>query len=225
MSPMASDDRPGFSDRLSAMRAGFTATRKADRKFLPLVIGVPLVVAAVVVVATLLLGLHPALAAVLGVLFALLVALAVFGRRASAAQVAAIEGQPGAAAAILNAMRGAWIVTPAVAFTRKQDFVHRAVGPPGIVLVGEGAPSRVAQMLKQEKRKLTKVAGPAAVHEVSVGTAEGQIALSGLQRHLMRLPRSIKPKQVGPLNTRLTAVQQPDVPLPKGPMPTSRKQR
>jgi hypothetical protein len=36
-----------------------------------------------------------------------------------------VEGQLGAAAAILNNMRGDWRVTPAIGFTRDQDLVHR----------------------------------------------------------------------------------------------------
>ena len=122
-------------------------------------------------------------------------------------------------------MRGAWITTPTVAFTRKQDFVHRAVGPPGVVLVGEGSPSRVKQMLKQEKRKLARVVGDVALHEVFVGRGDGEVPLGKLRAHIMKLPRSIKPKQVGPLNTKLDTVQQADIPLPKGPMNFSRKPR
>ena len=36
-----------------------------------------------------------------------------------------------------DAARG-WKIDPVVGFTKQQDIVHRVVGPPGIVLVGEG---------------------------------------------------------------------------------------
>ena len=224
MQGMRKPDLSKFTQRLVAMRQGFVATKQADPKFLPLFIGVPIVVFGLVGGIFLALGM-PIMAVVFALLFALLSMLLVFGRRATAAQINAIEGQPGAAAAVLNQMRGAWITTPGVAFTRKQDFVHRAVGPPGVVLIGEGSSARVTQMLKQEKRKLARVVGDVALHEVAVGNGEGQVPLRKLRNHIMKLPRSIKPKQVGPLNTKLSSVQQPDVPLPKGPLPFSRKQR
>ena len=44
-------------------------------------------------------------------------------------------------------------VKPAVAFTRNQDLVHRVISRAGIVLVGEGNPSRVKQLLNTEKTK------------------------------------------------------------------------
>src|ERR1035437_9119103 len=80
---------------------------------------------------------------VLGSGLATLVILVVlFGRFAQSAQYSAIEGQPGAAAAVLENMRGNWTVTPAIAANRNMDVVHRAVGKPGVILVGEGSPTR-----------------------------------------------------------------------------------
>ena len=54
-----------------------------------------------------------------------------------------MEGQPGAAAAALRMLRRGWKTDPAIAFTKQQDVVHRVVGPPGIVLIGEGNPNRL----------------------------------------------------------------------------------
>jgi hypothetical protein len=52
-----------------------------------------------------------------------------------------------------------------------------------------------------------------------VGDGEGQIALKSLQRHLMKLPRNIKPAKVNDLDRKLKAMA-PALPIPKGPMPT-----
>lgn len=225
MPNMSTDEaKPTFRQRLSTMGAAFKATREADSRFLPLVLGIPMAVLAVCVLVGALTGaLWIGVGA--GVMLALSAALIVFGRLASATQLRAIEGQPGAAAAVLQTMRGAWIVTPAAAFTRKQDFVHRVVGRPGVVLVGEGSPARVAQMLKQEHRKVARAAGEVPVHEVSVGNREGQVPLSKLHTHVARLPRSMKARQVGPLDTRLAALGSQDMPLPKGPLPHMKKRR
>jgi hypothetical protein len=57
-----------------------------------------------------------------------------------------------------------------------------------------------------------------------VGTGEGQVQLSGLRLHVMKLPRAIKTKEIGPLERRLQAVGA-ELPLPKGPMPNVRRPR
>lgn len=220
---MASDRIAAFTDRLRQLRQAFTNTREVDPKLVPLIVGVPLVVLAVVLAVGWAVFDSPISGAIFGVLFAVLAGLVVFGRRASKAMFVTIEGQPGAAAAVLQSMRGKWRVTPAVAFTRKQDFVHRAVGPPGVVLVGEGTPARVRSLLRQEARKAARVVGDTPVHEVSVGDGEGQVPLSKLQAHLTRLKRSVRTRDLPELDKRLRAVGDRDVPLPKGPLPRGKR--
>ncbi len=44
-------------------------------------------------------------------------------------------------------LRRGWKTDPAMAFTKQQDIVHRVVGPPGIVLIGEGNPARLRSQL------------------------------------------------------------------------------
>ena len=78
-----------------------------------------------------------------GVLIGSLFTMIIFGRRAQRAALAQIEGQPGAAAAALGLLRRGWQTDPAIGFTKQQDLVHRLVGPPGIVLIGEGNPNRL----------------------------------------------------------------------------------
>ena len=207
--------------RLAQLRLAFVQTKAVDPKLVPLLLAVCLGVLAVCVLVGVLTG-HPVLGTVFGVVFALLAGLLIFGRRTSVAALGAIEGKPGAAAAVLQSSRG-WRVTPAVAFSRKQDFVHRAVGRPGVVLVGEGAPARVASLLKQEQRRITRVVGDTPVHEISVGNGDGQVPLRNLQAHITRLPRRLKPAEVSSLNTKLNALADNDLPMPKGPMPRMKR--
>jgi hypothetical protein len=210
-------------DRLATLRTAFVTTRRSDPRFLPYLLAAllgPLVVGLVVglVFGTLV------FAGVIGFIVGLTAALVVFGRRAQAAQLASIEGQPGAAASVLQSMRrGTWRITPAVAATRKQDLVHLAVGKPGVVVVGEGSPARVKQLLQQEKRKVARVAGDTPVHELSVGNADGQVPLRKVQYQLARMPRAIKPKQVGELDTKLKALGDTSPPMPKGPVPRGKQ--
>jgi hypothetical protein len=156
----------------------------------------------------------------LGVLGGALAAMITFGRFAQTAQYAAIEGQPGAAAAILQTMRGGWTVTPAVAANRNMDVVHRAVGKPGVVLVGEGSPNRLPSLLAAEKKRVSRVAYDVPIYDMQVGSEEGQIPVKQLQRKIMRLPRNLKGQAVAELNFRLKALPA-SLQAPKGPMPKS----
>ncbi len=87
------------------------------------------------------------LAVIGGVLLGVLGVLVIFGRRAQAAAYDRMHGQPGAAASALTMLRRGWKTDPMVAFNRQQDVVHRVIGPPGIVLVGEGNPTRLRGLL------------------------------------------------------------------------------
>src|SRR6202012_5233263 len=117
----------------------------------------------------------------LGVLGGILVSVFLFGRFAQAAQYSTIEGQPGAAAAVLQSMRGNWTGTPAIAANRNMDVVHRAVGGPGVVLVGEGSPNRLPSLLAAGKKRVTRGAVDVPVFDFQVGDGEGQGPLSRLQ--------------------------------------------
>jgi hypothetical protein len=165
------------------------------------------------------------IAGVGGLLLGLLLALIVFGRRAQKAAYGQMEGQPGAAAAALQMLKRGWKTDPAIAFTRQQDVVHRVVGPPGIVLIGEGNPHRVRQLMTSERRKHERVAADIKIHEVVCGNGEGQVPLPKLTRHVTKLGRQVKPAEMTDILNRLKALDaaRPNIPLPKGPVPTSMK--
>jgi hypothetical protein len=203
--------------RLKQLRMVAQLVNESNRKAIPIVVGSLVGVIAVFVIVGLLTG-SAAFLIPLGVLLGVLTAMILFGRFAQRAQYSAIEGQPGAAAAILQSMRGNWTVTPAVTGNRNMDVVHRAVGRPGVILVGEGNPSRVAGLLAAEKKRTARVAHEVPIFDFQVGDAEGQIPVSKLQRKVMRLPRTLKPAAVSDLNYRLKALQ-PSMQMPKGPMP------
>ncbi|WP_209020716.1 DUF4191 domain-containing protein [Nocardioides sp. 1609] len=160
-----------------------------------------------------------------GLLFGLLGMMVVFSRRAQRAAFNRLEGQLGAAARALTLLRRGWKTDEMVGFTKQQDMVHRVVGPPGIVLVGEGNPHRLKTLLASERRKHERVASETPIHEVVVGSGEGQVPLSKLVRHVQKLGRKVKPAEITDILNRLKALdaQRPKIPLPRGPMPTSMK--
>jgi uncharacterized protein DUF4191 len=208
--------------RLKQIRMVAGLIHKSNPKAMPIVFGSGLGVLVVLVVVGLLTGLAAFLIP-LGVLLGLLVALILFGRYSQAAQFSAIEGQPGAAAAILQNMRGNWTVTPGIAGNRSMDMVHRAVGRPGVILIGEGSPNRLASLLAAEKKRVARVAYEVPIFEFQIGNGEGQVPISKLQRKIMRLPRQLKPAAVSDINHRLKALQ-PTMQAPKGPIPRNVRQ-
>src|SRR4051794_9442275 len=210
--------KPSRRARAKQIKQAFDLTRANDPRLLPLLLAAFLGPLVLLIVVGVLLG-HPIYFGILGLLVGLVGGVAVFGRRMQKMQYSQVEGQPGAAAAVLQTMRGNWRVTPAVGFTREQDLVHRVVGLPGVILVGEGSPSRVRGLISTEKKKLGRFVGDTPLYDVAVGDGDGQIALKDLQRHLMKLPRNIKPAVVNELERKLKAMS-PGLPIPKGPMPT-----
>lgn len=156
----------------------------------------------------------------MGILTGLLAALIVFNLRTRSAMYTAIEGQLGAAAAVLEQMRGPWFVTPAVAINGKQDLVHRVVGRPGVVLVGEGAPQRVKGLLAQERKRLSRAVGDVPIHTLVVGDEEGCVPLRELQRRVTRLRGKVGRKEVAGLERRLKPLTR-SLPIPGGIDPTA----
>jgi len=158
-------------------------------------------------------------------LFGSLAAMIVFGRRAQKAAYAQMEGQPGAAAAALRMLRRGWKTDPVIAFNKQQDVVHRVVGPPGIVLIGEGNANRLRQLMTSERRKHERVVADAPIHEIVCGNGEGQVPLPKLVRHVSKLKRQVKPAEITDILGRLRALDanRSNIPLPKGPIPTSMK--
>lgn len=221
---MISRFRARVGERLGQIRLAFTTTRASDPRLVPYLLIAATVGLAVPLLAFTVIG-RPVSGAISGLFVAAAAAMIVLGLRTQRVAIARIEGQPGAALAVLQSLRGAWIVTPAVAFSGKQDLVHRVVGRPGVILVGEGRKARVQALLKQAARKTARVSGEVPVHELNVGTAEGQVQLSSLRNQVMKLPRAIKAKEVGPLDRRLHALGGADLPIPKGPIPQIRRPR
>jgi len=210
----AADDAPG---RLKQIRMVAGIIRKTNPKALPIVALTGIGILAIAVVIGILTG-TVAFLTPLGLLLGLSAAMFLFGRFAQSAQYATIAGQPGAAAAILQSMRGGWTVTPAIAANKNMDVVHRAVGKPGVVLVGEGSPNRLPALLAAEKKRVSRVAIDVPIYDLQVGDEEGQVPIRRLQRHMMKLPRNLKGPAVADLNFRLQALPQ-SLPIPKGPMP------
>jgi hypothetical protein len=219
------EKRAGRRETWRNVRQAFTLTRRNDPRLIPyLIIAGVLTAAVVYFVVSLFAG--PYLPIPIAVLAGAVVALLVFSRRAQTSMYSQAEGTPGAAAWVLqNNLRGDWRATPTVAGTSQLDAVHRLVGRPGVVLVGEGAPHRVRGLIAQEKKRVARVAGDTPIYDVIVGTDDGEVPLRRLNNHLFKLPRNLSKEQVSALDKRLQALGGGKPPLPGGPMPTGAKIR
>jgi hypothetical protein len=201
----------------------FKVTRKRDSRLVWWMLIAFLGVSAVVFSVLYLVGVLWPLALVMGLLLGAMLAMIVFGRRAQKAAFGEAEGQPGAAAWVLNNMRGNWRVTPAVAGNTQLDAVHRVLGRPGVILVAEGAEHRVKNLLSQEKKRVSRVVGDTPIYDVMVGNEANQIPLPKLQAHLVKLPQNITPAQVTTLEKRLQALGGTRAAMPHAPMPKGSK--
>jgi len=204
------------------IKQAYSLTRRNDPK-LPWVMLIAFVVTAGVIELVGILLSSPFLFLPLALIVGALTALIVFGRRAQGSAYRQVEGQPGAAAWVLEGMRGDWRVTSGVAGTPQMDAVHRVLGRPGIILVGEGVPGRVRGLLAQEKKKVARVVGDTPIYDIVVGDDEGQIPLRKLSAHVMKLPRNLTAAEVNSLGRRMSALGGPRMPVPGGPLPGGRQ--
>ena len=211
--------------RLKQIALVYQMTKKTDPRIGLILLGVFLVTALVAFGVFYLVPGGWVFDVITAVLFGVLAALVVFGRRAQKSQYAQIEGRTGAAAAVLSQLKRGWKVDPGIAFNRNQDLVHRVVGPPGIVLVGEGNPNRLKTLLSNERRKHERVASETPIYEIVAGDGEGAVPVPKLMRHVSKLGRNIKPAEMTDVLQRLRALDanRSNIPIPKGPVPTSMK--
>ena len=216
-------------ERRGQLWQAFQIQRKEDTRLLPYMVGAFVLIVVAAVVAGLFAGSTFTLVMLilLGIVLGALVAFIIFGRRAQKSVYRKAEGQTGAAAWALDNLRGKWRVTPGVAATGHFDAVHRVIGRPGVIFVGEGSPTRVKPLLAQEKKRTARLIGDTPIYDIVVGNGEGEVPLAKLERHLTKLPANITAKQMDSLESRLAALGSRMGPaaMPKGPMPNGAKMR
>lgn len=163
---------------------------------------------------------HPIYFTILGLLLGVLAGMFLLGRRAERAAYMNLEGQKGAAGAALSSIRRGWTIEqePVAAEARTQDMVFRALGRAGIVLVGDGPPTRVRKLLESERRKVARVAPNVPVHVFTVGDggSEGEVPLRKLASRVQRLKPQLTKQEVAAVQKRLKALGGIRPPVPQG---------
>ncbi|WP_297009339.1 DUF4191 domain-containing protein [uncultured Corynebacterium sp.] len=207
------------------MWQAFQLQRKRDKKLVPYMLLGLLVPVALLLLLSLVFGAWW-FNLVLGLLIGVVAAMVIFSRRLQAGVYDQIEGQPGAAAWALDNLRSGvgmkWITQAGVATNTHMDAVHRVVGTPGVVLVGEGSRSRLKPLMAQERRRLARIIGDTPIYDMYIGDGEDEVEVRKIQTALMKLPRNIKKNEVDGLNSRIDSIARlssREASLPKGPLP------
>lgn len=185
------------------------------------------VVLAVGTIIGLVLG-HVVPSLVVSIPFAALAAMIVLSRRGERAAFAQMEGQRGAAIGGLSALKRGWYYDqePVAADATKANdinssaMVFRALGRPGVVLLGEGPKHRVEKLFVKEKKKVTRVAPGVPVHTFIVGSGEGELAPRKIRMTLTKLRPELSKEEMAVVNKRLKSLPGLRQGIPAGVDPT-----
>ncbi len=228
-----SDQPEAKTGRIAQIRQAYKAIKNLDPRLGWWMLGAALLSAAVVIgIGALFGGFWVWYAVIMAIPTALLAAVVVMNRRGNTAMYRALEGQPGATGATLTGLgkRGWYAGQEPVAIegargTRPSDMVDaamvfRALGRPGIVLIGEGPTARVTKLLKQEEKKVSRVAPGVPVHLWVVGDGEGQVPIKKVSSKLTRMRPVLTKQETAVVNKRLKSLGGMRPPIPKGVDPT-----
>ncbi len=156
---------------------------------------------------------------VTGAFVGILTAMIIMNKQAEKVAFGQIDGRAGAVGAILqNGLKRGWRTSevPAAVNASTQEAVYRAIGPGGVVLIGEGTSrSRVSAMLESEKRKVAKVATGVPVHSIYVVGDETSTKLIKLVSTIYAHKRALNKTEVSVVFKRLETVGL-KLPIPKG---------
>ncbi|WP_296136078.1 DUF4191 domain-containing protein [uncultured Tessaracoccus sp.] len=145
----------------------------------------------------------------------------VLTRRAKRGTFKRYEGQAGSAEVALSMLpEKKWSFTPGITANRHMDVVHRALGPGGLILVGDGEPGRLKNMLASEKKKHDQILYGVQAQVIQMGNGTGQVPLDKLTDHIRKLPKQLTNQQIAETRARLRSLDamRPRAPIPKGPI-------
>lgn len=160
--------------------------------------------------------------------FAALAAMIMMSRRGERAAFAQMEGQRGASIGGLSALRRGWYYDqePVAADATKPSeintaaVVFRALGRPGVVLLGEGPKHRVDRLFVKETKKINRVAPGVTVHTFLVGSGEGELAPRKIRMTLTKLRPELSKEEMAVVHKRLKSLPGIRQGVPAGVDPT-----
>ena len=210
-----------MGDRVRVIRDNYRMAKQYDPK-LGWLLGGIVVVGAALFIALAVVTDNPFTWAIVGTAAVMVTVSVVFSRRAMKSAYKSIEGEPGAAVAVVqNMSKAGWGISAGVAVNKNQDLVHRAVGRPGVVLIGEGNSPALGSLMAAERKRTARFISDAPITEIVIGDGEGHVPIAKLDKYLRKMPKVLAPGEVTTLRKRLDALATAPLPVPKGPMPKS----
>lgn len=222
-------DTPQKTGRIAQIRDAYRAIKSIDPKLGQWMLLAALLTAAVIIGLGIWGGGFWILyAVVIAIPAAALAATLVMNRRGNNAMYAALEGKAGAVGAALQGIgRRGWyaalepVAVDAPRGTKANDMsgaamVFRALGRPGVVLIGEGPDARVLKLLKAEEKKASRVAPGVPIHLWTAGDAEGQVPVRKIAGKLTRMRPVLTKAEVSAVNKRLKSLGGMRPPIPAG---------
>ncbi|WP_029149999.1 DUF4191 family protein [Microbacterium indicum] len=160
---------------------------------------------------------------IFGIMLGLIASMLLLNRLATTAMYRQIDGMPGAGGHVVSNMLGRkWRgeEMPVAVNPKSQDAVYRAVGRGGVVLVGEGAPSRLDRLVKKEKATALRITHSSVpVNVFYVGHDEGQVEIKNLAKAIKKLPNAVDRAGMNQLISRSESMSRGGaaaMPIPKG---------
>ena len=205
----------------------FQIQRKRDKKLIPIMLACLLGMGLLFFLIGLIWGGQWYMLA-LGLAFGTVLAMWMFTRRLERSMYDEVGDTPGVAGWTLENLRNTigmvWITKTGVQANTHMDTVHRVVGNPGVVLVGEGDPNRLKSLMGKEHKRVERLLAGVPVYEVYAGEGEGQVRNRDLQKHLLKLPKNYQKDEVYNLAAKLDAMDSRGrgaqaAGLPGGPLP------
>lgn len=216
---------PATPGRVDQVRQAYGFAKQVDPKITTWMVGAGVGVFLLFLLIGLLLG-HPIIWGITGIFLGVLAAVIVMSRRTDSGAYSMIEGKPGAALAALTSIRrGGWYIPqePVAVDGRPQgqdwssvSTVYRAVGRPGVVLVGEGPANRTKKLLAAEQKKVERFAPGAPVHQFRVGEGDDTVPVRKLSWQVQKLAPVLTKEEVTTVNRRLKAITGLKAPVPAG---------
>lgn len=219
---------PNNPGRIAQIKQVFSMTRRNDSRAVPMMLLVFLVVVGIAVAIGLWIDML-VYCLILGIPLGILGAIIVLGRRAEKAAYKQIEGQPGAAGAVLGSLRRGWFYEqePVAAESggkvrgmrdlNNAALLFRAVGRPGVVLISEGPRGSAKRLAGAETKRIHRVVGPEVpVYAFQVGVEEGDTRLGELTKKMKKLDKKITKNEAIAVQQRLVALGKLKAPTPPG---------
>ncbi|OTA29983.1 hypothetical protein B9T39_01040 [Alloscardovia macacae] len=150
---------------------------------------------------------------ILAFMVGLLAATFVLSRRSETVGYKRIEGNPGAAGAVLQSLSKriyTFEEQPVWVDPRTKDMIWRGTSLYGVYLVSEGPTSRVAKAVESEKAKIRRVTQGSNIRIIVINTGndEGQVCISELSKAMRkRYKGTLTSDELDHLNGRLRTLQ------------------